>query len=327
MKKYIAIAIAFAVGVVGGGGAGWKIGRTSGQMGSGLPVIQITDTAQLQNQQALIADILEKSGMGLYFQPDAATGVQIYTANITAPDAQDKVVLLQLGPRNSIIAVYTPDGGEYSYVDDIDGLYGVDELTIIPVSGENRDMILLEEGVNQEVGSFEKLQLLKAYMYHDDNEPGLEDVINLPIGIDAVWNSAWTPGVDLDGLNEWQRIVSRSEYAVKEGDPTALDLTTYQTFYLTEKTPMQQAPRDGAYTVQDERVVENQYFWSSDWFNFILDEGIIKSTGERVGIAEILAHSPYSLAGFAEDDVGVLRSDGSYEFISEDEVELQHIFD
>lgn len=317
MRKNKMIIVALTFGIIFGGTGGWIVGQSNSFK---MPVTQIFDSPNAPSQAEVINRVLADTKLQGNFNASEVQDYRVYSSDITGDGTKDYVVLISFDPKNSIVAAYTPTGDTYQYLGEAGRFYQIDDISFIPIPEQNRDMIVIKESITQDLGSFESIALLKGFLYED----GFQSVLNLPLEIDAKWNLAWNPRSTLNGENEWQRITAIADYNWNEDGTTTLDLTNRQTFLSTGPTDMQQVPQDSSFKPIEERIVEQEYYWSDKWNNFIVDEATIKGTGEVVGVTQILSQSPYSLAGFQGDDVEIVHSDGEREYVLEDSVVLSN---
>ena len=280
---------------------------------------QVDDPNSEKNREEIAKSVLESTGRSEQYDLADLEDVTVYLGGAVTGNEEDVLVSLSFGPKNTVVAAYTPDGNVYEYVGDLGDFYGVRSIRFVPSPELGRDIIIVRENVNQSLGSFEQTDVLRGYVYENN---GFRDVLNTPEKIEASWNNIWNQS-DIREESLWRRVTESTESSWSTGETPQLTITRYQDYLESSEKEEGQVPQDDTFDKKQSRVVVERFTWSDEWGRFILREAVEKATGEKVAIIEDLSASPYLLAGLADDkDYGIIRKDGLLDYVKEEELEF-----
>jgi len=133
--------------------------------------------------------------------------------------------------------------------------------------------------------------------------------------IESYWHDAWG-NISEDEIDmRWNRIEQISESEYIDSPTPSLTLTSFQTYSRAEGLPTEQLPSAEEFETIDERSITQTYTWSPEWKQFILFEATELSTGEKVAVTEDYSASAYALTDRTNDDLRILRADGTIEVV------------
>lgn len=274
-----------------------------------------------KNQEDIAKSVLKDTGRMDTYDLNDLNKVTVYYGNVNGDKEQgekDVVVSVNFGPKDTVVAAYTPSGEVYEYVGDIGKFYQVDNIQFVPVDSLGKDVVIVQETANQMVGAFENSTLLRGFLYDSDSD--FSSVLNTTIAIEATWNEIWN-NPELEDPNNWVKVREAADAKWNtQGDAPKLNLTRYQKYLVAGDTG-KQLPSDAKFVQQSDRVVIEEIYWSQQWNRFIIGEAIEKKTGKPIAVLQDIDNGPYALAGLIENTYLVQREDGSQELLPEDELE------
>ncbi|MBM6828095.1 hypothetical protein H9X85_00440 [Anaerotignum lactatifermentans] len=280
---------------------------------------QVEDPNSEKNREDIAKSVLESTGRTGQYDLSDLEDVTVYFGGAVTGNEEDVLVSLSFGPKNTVIAAYTPDGNVYEYAGDLGNFYGVRNIRFVPSPELGKDIVIVRENVDQSLGSFEQTDVLRGYVYENN---GFRDVLNTPEKIESSWNNIWNQS-DIREESLWRRVTENTESSWSSGENPQLTITRYQDYLESSDQSEGQVPEDETFDKKQSRVVVERFYWSEEWGRFILREAVEKATGEKVAIVEDLSASPYLLAGLADDkDYGILRKDGTLDYVKEEELEF-----
>ncbi len=316
MKRKKLVLLVSAIVLFGGYSAGIYANMTQPQ--EALTQKQIDNPNTEKNQTEIAKSVLESTGRSQQYDLNDLENVTVYVGSEATNSEDNAVVTLNFGPKNTVVAVYRSDGSVYEFAGDLGDFYGVQNVTFVPVEGLGKDVVIVQERVNQSLGSFEETDVIKGYVY--DGE-AYQSVLNTPQKIQSSWNDIWNKGLDNPSL--WRRVTEETESKWVGGEDPYFQVTRYQTYLESDNKDEKIEPEDDTFQQKDERVVVEQFYWSQEWQRFILKEAIEKETGEKVAIVENLKASAYQLAGFEDtEDYRIVRKDDSFDYVRKDELQF-----
>lgn len=280
---------------------------------------QVGDPNSEKNREDIAKSVLESTGRSEQYDLEDLEDVTVYFGGAVTGNEEDVLVSLSFGPKNTVIAAYTPDGNVYEYVGDLGNFYGVRNIRFVPSPELGKDIVIVRENVDQSLGAFEQTDVLRGYVYENN---GFRDVLNTPEKIESSWNNIWNQS-DIREESLWRRVTENTESSWSTGENPQLTITRYQDYLESSDKEEGQVPQDDTFDKKQSRVVVERFYWSEEWGRFILREAVEKATGEKVAIIEDLSASPYLLAGLADDkDYGIIRKDGLLDYVKEEELEF-----
>lgn len=265
------------------------------------------------NRESIAQKILRDTGNTDRFEPADATNIIIAYGDVLGDETNEAVINLELGSKNSIVSVYERDGNEYKYAGNLGDFFYIRTIEFLPIEN-NKEIILLREYANQNIGAFERSSFIIGYLW-DGNR--FREVLNIPEGIEAVWNDLWDNSTQ-DGNSRWNKIEQRTDIEFSRNGNPILNLNHYQAHRVTDERISTDVPDNNDYDTVSNRVVSETYYWNPEWNLFILSEMQDNRTGERVAVIEDLASSPYALLsdyGDIANRVRIERKDGTIETV------------
>lgn len=258
------------------------------------------------NRKSITEKVLMSTGRSAMFKPEEARNVTIYPADLLGDEKNEIVVAVEFDKRNTIVAVYTPEGNNYKYVGDVGEFFYIENIQFLPITSLNgKNIILIREYANQNIGAFERSSFIKGYAW-DTEEGEFRQVLNTPEGIEAIWNELWD-GATKDGQSRWNRIQQRSDITFSGDGTPILDSVHTQSHSISSDVTSKEPPNPATYDTINNRVVSESLRWNNEWQRFILSEKIDNNTSEKVAVIEDFGASPYALLAQYKDNANMVR--------------------
>ena len=298
--------IIFMIGAVLFYGSAAKIKAMTEQ----ITTTQLEQPISEADQKMLARRVLDDTGET--YDLEDAENVTVYFGDVISQTDEDALVVVDFGKNNTIVAAYTPDGNAYTYVGNVGRFGNISKLSFIPVPALGKNMIVVQDSHNQNIGAYEENELLRGYVYEDDGT--FRNVLTTSERIRALWNEIWNQ-TDIQDESNWKKVEENTELNWLLGASPVLSVERNQTY---SEGPDGMAindnqPEDGEFTEKSERQIISIYRWSDKWGRFILAEATDRQTGEQVAMLEQYSASPYALADAAEAVTRIQRADGTIE--------------
>lgn len=272
---------------------------------------------EAKNIKRIADSVLENTGREDLYDLEDVEDVKVYYGSVLGAENEDVVISVSFGPKNTVVAVYTSDGNVYEYVGDVGNFFDVQNIEFIPIPSLGKDVVIVQEFANQNIGVYEASSLIKGYVYEDT---AFKNVLNTPAKIQASWNFL-LDNEDIADKSKWRRITEDTERIWKNRENPNLQLSRNQTYLEARDVDTKQQPKDTNFTESDTRRVVEIFYWSDEWRRFIIGEAVEKATGKPVAVIEDQTASAYTLAGFKENGYRILREDGTQEVVKENQLE------
>jgi hypothetical protein len=248
---------------------------------------------------------------------DDIKSITVKYGDINGDSSVDAVICANYGKNYSLIAAYKKDGDVYTYINEIGVFNDVLQMELTELDNLNRDVVFIQERVNDKIGSYDEDIYLKGYAY-DDNLKSFEEVLDYPINVASDWNVEWD---DESNKSSWHKIVQKTKAKLKNGKVPKITMEHDQRLYVSSDIQAKDIPENDTYKLQSKRTVEEEYVWSDKWNRFILDEKVDKTNGKDVAAVLYWGRMPYALdSKFAKykDYVKIVRDDSSTSIVSTD---------
>lgn len=274
--------------------------------------------------QEKIAYILLKDTNNLNnFKASEVQEVKLYSGNILGEGKSDLLVTAKFGPTITLAGVYTPTENGYVFVDDIGPFATITDVELKPNDVFKRDLVVIREFSNQNIGAFEEALLFRGYLYNEKTGK-FDEIFKVPESQKANWNKLWD-SPDPTGKSLWERVVGYVdvETLFNDSGPDTIRVKQHQEYLVSADTASKSVPGDRTYSVIKERDFIRDYTWSNKWRRFIIGEAKDKRNGEIVAILEDYGDSAYALVPEYESFnylYKILRPNGMEEVVSKNNV-------
>lgn len=276
---------------------------------------QILYLDEKKNEEDVAKKVLKDTDRTDSYDLNDLENVMVFYGNVNGEEEKDAVICVNIGGNNTIVAAYTSSGDAYEYLGDIGNFYDVDHVQFVSVNSLEKDIVLVNEVVNQQNGVNKVSNFLGGYLFGKEND--FYSVLHTPIQVELTWNEV------KEKVKEpisWKRFAEKAETSWKSiGETTKLDIVRYQS-YMTAPNKGEQLPEDSQFIKQDSRVITEEFYWSDQWQRFIIGEAIEEKTGQPVAVLENSDNGPYVLAGFVENCYLIQRKDGYQDIVHVDEL-------
>lgn len=273
------------------------------------------------NREEITRKVLEATGrVDQFGQTKDIDRVSVEYADVIPGSNGEKeaVVIVNLSPKNTIVAVYEKIGNQYRYAGEVGYFYDVQGVQEVQIGDLGRSMIVLRELVDQHVGAFERNTFVRGYLWKPEDE-NFDMVLNLSENIDAHWNRAWDEeNQTREHLSRWERIGQKSDLQYEKGQKPVVHVTRSQILSASDDRAAKNIPEEETYQVVSSRTVNEEYYWSPKWNRFILSERQEKATGQEVAVLEDISASPYALLGTEIEKYKIMYPNGTVDIVNKD---------
>lgn len=263
------------------------------------------------NRRSIAQKVLNDTKRTEMFTPEEASNIILYYSDLTGDGENEVIIVVEFGPKNSIVAVYDPQGDQYQYLGDVGSFFYIRNIDFLPVASLGRNIMMIREYADQNIGAYERSSFIRGYLWEDN---AFRQVLQIPEGIESYWNDLWDDTTQ-NGESRWNKIEQRTDIAYEDPDGNPiLNLAHYQAYRVSDDLNSKELPPASNFITVNNRMVGETYRWNNEWNRFILSEKIDTDTGEKVAVIEDFAVSPYALLddfGDNANKVRIERKDGT----------------
>ncbi len=247
---------------------------------------------KLELKKDIISHVLQSSKKNDLLKDVKDMNVAVMLEDILGDDKKEAIIVLAIGPKKSLVAVYEKKNTNYVFKTILDTFFDIEDIQTMKIKDLDQSIIIVREYVDQLTGAFEEGTYIRAYIFNKDK---FDLVLNVTENYKAYWNELWDKKKAIDE-SHWIRVTDKGNIKFEDSTYPVLRILTIQTFANSKETNLNNIPDDYDFDVLRTRQFSHDYYWSSKWLHFIMGEGIDVKTSEKVAILEDLSNSPFLLA-------------------------------
>jgi len=230
----------------------------------------------------------------------------ILQGDVVGDDLTDAVFVVSMGGKDTVIAVYSKLGSNYTYSGKIDNLFEIKAIQTLEMGEGEKGIIIFRELADQMLGAYESGVFLRAYKWNGNE---FDSVFNVIESYTAYWNELWDKVKSAED-SYWLNITQESISNYSATPTPTVYLKGTQKYLESKKSNLINLPNYNEFETKAQRGLLQTYYWSNKWNNFIIGEGTEVKSGDVVAIIDDLSQEPFSLV--EEDNrYRIKRSDGS----------------
>jgi len=245
--------------------------------------------------------------------------IEVYMENVLGDEEEEAIISVFYGPKYNITAVYEPVNGAYEFAGSLGTFFSPRDV-IVKNFRKGNPIIFLSDYVNQQAGAFEDSTYLYGYTWNNESGEFI-NVFTEPMNINAQWLENGT----------WQKAERKGKAVYENSQVPNIKAEFDQSYYTAQDDGSQKQPSAEEYSLAEQWVENEMYYWSDEWQRFIIKEMIEKATGEKVAVVGRWEKLPYTRTPEFQqytDYKRIIRKDGSTEPLPNDalsEIEVKTI--
>lgn len=316
MKLVLVVIILLILGAVGFGVKG-TIKSSSGipqKWIEGFKNAQGEEKSSLKNQ--IVHQILRDAQKSEWMNMVDGSNLDIIYGDLLGDQKKEAIMVVAMGPKNSIIAVYEDKGITWEYVHVVDTFFQVKNIQMIPIKESGKEILVVREYADQMTGAFEISTFIRAYAW---KRTDFALVLNILEDYRAYWNELWDEKKPKEE-SRWLRIMQNSNLQWENSMYPVIRTLDRQTYGESKASNTTSIPADGDFEVIEIREIPQVYYWSSAWQHFILGEATDARTGKKIAIIEDLSNAPFGLIGYDKNQYRIKQQDGTVEIVDKSQI-------
>lgn len=276
-----------------------------------------TGTEKRNLETQIIETILNDVGRSEDISLAPTSELDITYGDVVGDNQQDIIFTVKIGPRISFVVVYEKVGDEYKFKALVDNFYEIQDIQVVPLSQNEKYIIMIRERVNQMVGAYEDAIFLRAYKWNEtDNKFSL--VLSIQENYKSYWNELWDNEKPKEE-SHWLSIKQQGKTTRQNNNYNTIYLKANQQFQQSNETNKLDRPEDSEFKTTKQRDITQAYTWNDKWQHYILGEGTEIHTGEKIAILQDLEQEPFNL--YEEDKrYRIKHENGKIEFVDKNTI-------
>ena len=286
----------------------------------------LNNTTDMETMEKIAGIMLSDAERTGDITPEEIVKLDVLYGDFKGKGQKDAVLIADFGPRYTLLSAYEQDGDKYKFIDEVGVFTNTQDPRVVYLQNKNRDTVFINEILNEKIGAFERLEYDKGYIW-DDKSQSFVNIYNYPVKIQADWNTNWDTG-ETQMPKGWQRVTQSTKSLLENGANPVIKSTYTQQYLVSDEQNALNIPLDNTYSLENSRVIEQNFYWSDEWNSFIIGEKIEKATGQKVAELILWSDLPYSLAEYNQNEeentpgynslVRIKRKDGTTAVVNKD---------
>lgn len=270
-----------------------------------------------EKEDGWIHKILEDTKKEGWINEDVHIETRKLEGDFIGDEALDQIWILQgKHKKETLLALYENKHNAYQYVSCMEIMGELKAIQPMKMKGIQKDLLVIEEYMNQLLGSFEETTWIKVY---DWRTKKVLPVLTLIEEYHAYWNELWD-GKKPKKESRWLQMAQKSYIQWENDFYPIVHVVSHQNFSASKDRNQIEMPLEDNFQVEKTREIKREYYWNPNWNAFILGEGIDQKTGEKVAILEDLSDNPFTLVGYEEEMYRIKRASGQMEEVPKNEI-------
>ncbi|MTI70511.1 MAG: hypothetical protein FH751_09705 [Firmicutes bacterium] len=242
--------------------------------------------------------------------------ITIYPVDFSNNNNKDLIIALNISKDIGVIGFYTAIDDYYIYNNKIENLVEIKNVNTIVDKQNNRIFIITEEFLDERVGAYLTDIFIRV---HTNIDKDFKEVFRVSKEYETYFNESWLdPSIESP---KWYKLTENNliDYLITEDNKFVFNVSKSLNKFESKK-PSVEIPKD--FTLIETKNYDIKYTWMDKYNYFILSEGIIKSTQEKVGIIEDSRLNVESLLNFSNEYFKIIDKNGKIRIIKPDNIKI-----
>lgn len=236
--------------------------------------------------------------------------VIIYPADIADDSRNELIIGLNLSKNLGSIGIYKLDKDKYKLSDQIDNLATIEKISVERNSNNDKRFLILEEFLDERLGAYFTDKFTRIFTKTNDK---FEEVFRESIDYEAYFHEKW---LDKEKENpKWFKLEEKNVINYDKKTRKLPTITVHKTAKKFEGKRDVNTKIPSEFKEVEKKEFKENYTWSTIYKKFIIAEGEVISTGEKVAILEDMSKNVDYL----------LNLDGKYYKIITRNMKIKHI--
>jgi hypothetical protein len=238
--------------------------------------------------------------------------LKLYKANVLPEYSMELVILLNLSKDQAALAIYRLIGDEYIYTSKIENIVPVEKIDFMPIPGLERDFIVSHHLIDERLGGFFIERFIKIYMYSD---PQFKSIWQETKFSEEIYRLRLVnPSAPED---QWLKITANNLIRLESNPKLHIVLETHQKKYAAFQDTL---PSANSFKLEDRFDGIETFYWHPAYQQFVIGEGLIKTTGSTVAILSDTEYSKESFSGYSLKNYRIITHAGRIKYIPKDSI-------
>ena len=235
--------------------------------------------------------------------------LKVFRDNIIPDNKDELLIVLNLSKDSAVIAVYTHIGGEYVYMRALEDILPVQNISFIEIPNENTKLLQVEQILDERLGAFFMEQFIEIFSYVDEE---FKRVWKKTKVLEEIYNQQWIDPQSRD--DQWIKILENNTIDILNENTINIKVIINRKKLTAVKDTV---PSENDFTLVEELITEEKYYWNPKYQHFIIFEGIDQESIQSVAIINDTTLWRESYFGIESNNYVVKKADGKTVFINQ----------
>ena len=244
----------------------------------------------------------------------------VYPIDIVGDSEKELIIGLNLSKNLGSLGVYKLEGNKYKLTDQIDNLTTIEKISVERSSTSDKRFLILEEYLDERVGAYFTDEFIRIFTKTDDK---FEEVFRESTEYEAYFHEKW-----LDKEKDkpkWFKLSENNIIAYDSKVEKAPSIRVNKTLKKLEGKNGTNSKVPTEFKENQNENYEEKYIWNELYKKFILSEGEVISTGEKVALLEDMSKNVDYLLNLDDKYYKIVNKNRKIKFIRQDEIRINDL--
>ncbi|WZL74595.1 hypothetical protein QBE52_07855 [Clostridiaceae bacterium 35-E11] len=240
--------------------------------------------------------------------------ILLYQSNISSEENNELIVVLNLSKDLAVIAIYTSLNDEYVFISSIENLLPIQSITFLPIPASSYNFIVTNQLLDERLGGFFIEEFIEIFLYQNNV---FKSVWKKTKYMDEIYNAQWiNPS---ESPSKWIEVIERNTIEFHKKPRLSISVSTHKQKLQAIKDTF---PLKEDFHPLKALVVNECFYWSPKYQNFIMNEGIVQNTTKSVAILDDTENWLEYYLGFKSRNYKVLTEDQKIFYIKKQDITI-----
>ena len=243
--------------------------------------------------------------------------ISLYPIDIIGDKKKELIIAVNLSKNLGTIAIYKTNNGGYELANKIENLTSIKSVSVKRNDTSDKRFLMVEEILDESIGAYFTDNFIRLFT-EIDNE--FKEVFRQSLNYEAFYYEKW-----IDPSKEkpkWFKLNEKSVVDYMYNVDNHISLLVSKTIEKSEAKDNADHAIPKKFKKVEESFFEIKYIWSEKYSSFILGEGEIVSSGEKVGILEDTSKTADYLLKLGDKYYKVINKNMVIKYIKENEIKI-----
>lgn len=243
--------------------------------------------------------------------------MKTYNLDLINGDEKELLISLNLAKNLGVLGIYKLEGELYSLVSKVENLTNIENITVEKNKKTGQKFLVLEEFLDERIGAYFIDKFMRIFIEKDGE---FREVLRQSRDYEAYYYEKWIdPNKE---TSKWYRLNEKNiiEYDFKDNGQTIIDI--HKTLNKSEGLNGTASKIPTEFKEVEKRNFDIKYMWNDEYNTFIIGEGKLIATGEKVAILEDTSKTVDYLLNLGDKYYKVVNKNMKTKYVKEKEINI-----